>query len=51
MTKTIFTGKHVKYLSQKKVLAFSADLCAKLPGFFKHFFMGNCPCDTGNRNC
>lgn len=50
MTKTIFAGKHIKYFSQNEEPIFSAMLSTKLSWLLKHFFMGECPRDTGDRN-
>ena len=50
MTKTIFACKQVKEFSLKKRPAFLTAVCTIIMYFFKNFFMGKCPCNTGNGN-
>ena len=49
MAEAIFAGKKIKKFSYGKRFTLLAFSYAIFPWFFKNFFMGYCPGNTGNR--
>jgi hypothetical protein len=51
MAETVLAGEHVKTFAQEGVLVGLALPGAIRAGLGKDLFVGNGPCNTGNRNC
>jgi hypothetical protein len=51
MTETIFTGEQIKEFPLSDAPAFFRLSLAIFPGLTKDFFVGDRPCDTGDRQC